>query len=256
MALTAQLKLSQLMLYDKWPGPVNPNLSIPTDGWDNTVDNFTTTEGNTTPPNYTVGTKIMSYTDNTFCAGWYTMMYLMFHDSSSADISGDFSDGNMYCSHYDGSKANKYQVDISAVPYYVTTRCYSAGGGDHGSDITSGSPIAFPCATISADSSIQHVDDDAFATGFGDAYGWFWVGGVCPCADATLLQGTAGSLAGADISVDTLMRKGAVMAEYSAHTIGLFSCDVSNYDDATTLDNNVANTNIELAIGWVCTSAV
>lgn len=257
MALTAQLTLSQLILNEnKWPGAVNPNQSIPADGWDNTIDNFTTTENNVTPPNYPVGTKIMAYTDNTYCAGYYTMAYLMFHDSSSADISGDFSDGNMYCSHYDGSKAVKYQSDISIVPWYVVTRCYSAGGGDAGSDITSGSPLAIPCATLDGDSSIQHTSGDAQELGYGDAYGWFWIGGVCPAKDATLLQGTAGSLAGADVSVDTLMRKGSVMCEYSSHTLGLFSVDTSNFDDATTLDNNVNNTNIDLGIGWVCTSAV
>ena len=252
-----QFKLSQLILNEnKWPGAVNPGLGIPTDGWDNTVDNFTTSSGNVNPPNYQVGTKISIYTDNTYCAGNYTMAYLMLHDSSSADISGDFSNGAMFCSHYDGSKANKYQSDISAVPWYVLTRCYSAGGGDHGSDITSGSPLAVPCATIAGDSSIEHVTGDAQDVGYGDAYGWFWVGGVCPCKDATLMQGTAGELAGADISVDEHLRRGSVMAEYSANTLALISNDVTNYDDATTLDNNVVNTIIDLAVGWACTSAV
>ena len=256
-ALTGQLRLSQFILDEKkWPGAVNTNQSIPTGGWDNTTDNFTTTAGNITPPNYPVGIKIQQYTDNTYCAGYYTMAYLMLHDSSSADISGDFSDGNMFCSHYDGSKANKYQSDISAVPWYVLTNCHEAGGIDGGSDITSGSPLAIPCATLDADSSLQHGDDDAFATGYGDAYGWFWVGGVCPCKDATLLQGTGGSLAGADISVESLMRKGAVMASFCGATIGLFSMDVSNYTDVTTLDEDTANTILDLAVGWVCTSAV
>lgn len=257
IALDSNLRLSQLILNEsKWPGAVKFTEGIPVNGWDNTVDNFTTTSGNVTPPNYRVGTKISVYTDNTYCAGNYTMAYLMFHDSSSADISGDFSDGAMFCSHYDGSKAVKYQSDISAVPWYVMTRCYSAGGGDHGSDITSGSPLAIPCATLVGDSSIEHTTGDAQDLGYGDAYGWFWVGGVCPAKDVTLMQGTGGSLAGADISVDDELRKGSVMMNYLTNTLGIVNTDTSNFNDVTTLDEDTVNTNIDLAVGWVCTSSV
>jgi len=35
----ANANLSNMYLLDLWPGAVNPNLSIPTGGWDNTIDN-------------------------------------------------------------------------------------------------------------------------------------------------------------------------------------------------------------------------
>ena len=252
IAYDSNLRLSQLILSDKkWPGGSLFTEGIPIDGWDNTVDNFTTTSSNITPPRYQVGTKITVYTDNTYCAGNYTMAYLMFHDYSSVDISADFSDGNMFCSHYDGSKAVKYQSDISVVPWYVMARCYTATSND----ITSGSPLAVPCATIAGDSSIEHVTGDPQDVSYGDAYGWFWVGGVCPCADVTLMQGTGGSIAGADISVDDELRKGAVMMNYLTPTTSIVNVDTSNFNDVTTLSEDTL-TNIDLGVGWVCTSSV
>jgi len=255
-ALTAQMHLSSLVLNDRWPGAVNPNQSIPTGGWDNTTDNFTTTSANQVT-RYPVGTKIMAYTDNTYCAGYYTMMYLMFHsdgsDTATSDISADFSDGNMYCAHSDSSDAEKANTDFSVTPYYVVTRCFSAGGGVQASDITSGAPLAIPCATLNCDGTGVQI------AGYGDCYAWFWVGGVCPCADATLMQGTAGSLAGADVSVETLMRRGPVMACFSGTTIGFLSLDVSNIADTTTLAAEAGVLpimGIHPPIGWACTSAV
>ncbi len=245
MAVTAQLHLADIILKDGWPGLPNANQGIPTGGWDNTTDNFTTTSANQVT-RYPVGTKITMLTDNSYCSGNYTMQYLMFHDYSAKDISADFSDGEMWCCHYDGSDAEKYFIDFSHVPYYVVTRCYTGGV----CDATRGLPLAIPCATIASDGSAVYV------TGYGDAYGWFWVGGVCPCADATLLQGTAGTLAGADVSVDTLMRKGPFHAEFSGASIGLFTCDLSNFGDSTDVGDNIVGIEGIGGQGYACVSAV
>lgn len=226
----ANLPLSQLILDDRWPGIPSPFIGIPTGGWDNTVDNFTTlTTG--AQPRYPLGTKVIGYTDNTWCAGWYAMMYLMFHDYSAEDISGDFSDGNFWCAHYDGSASQGYQIDISASPYYIVSRCYTTSN----TDVTKGAPIAIPCATVESDGTTAHTN------GYGDAYGWFWVGGVCPCADVTLMQGTAGNLYGADVTVN-ISRRGSFYPDLSGATfVG------RSYGDLTESDSPTVP-----PLGWAC----
>jgi len=239
----ATIRLSRLSLIDKWPGLANPNLSIPTNGWDNTIDNFTTTASGQAP-SYPVGTKIMAYTDNTNCPGYYTMMMLMYHDFSAQDVSGDFSDGNIFCSHVaTGCASTAELADTSRAPYFVVAKCYTAIA----TDVTKGTPVAVPCATIASDGTV------AYTNGYGDAYGWFWVGGVCPCEDATLLQGTVGSLLGADMTVNATTAPGPVFVDYTTGVPLLMGCDNSNSMDATTpaVTKNVDS----LACGWVCVSA-
>ena len=230
------LSLSQLILDDRWPGAPSTLLGRPTGGWDNTTDNFTTTSSSTTP-SYPLGTKVVAYTDNTWCPGWYTMMYLSFHDYSAQDISGDYSDAAFWCSHYDASDAELYQVDISVCPYYIVSRCYTAVN----TDVTRGAPVAVPCATIASDGT------GAYAAGYGDAYGWFWVGGVCPCADVTLMQGTASVLYGADVTM-AVTKKGAVYAYMDGTTASL------NFRSSGDLTQPHSDPNPP--IGWACTTVV
>lgn len=228
----ANLPLTHLVLDDRWPGTPNIFYGRPTNGWDNTVDNFKTSSGNTTPK-YPAGTKIQSYTDNSYCPGWYTMMYLSFHDYSAVDISGDFSDGNFWCSHYDGSDAEKYSTDFSSSPYYVVARCYTAAS----TDVTKGAPVAVPCFSLASDGS------GAYVAGYGDAYGWFWVGGVCPCLDATIMKGLADSDAGADVTVK-ITRRGPLYPDISGATMVWRS-----HGDLTDADAEV-----NPPIGWICTT--
>lgn len=236
------LRLANLILYDNWPGIPNANQGIPTGGWDNTTDNFTTTSAEQVT-RYPAGTKITMYTDNSYAPGNYTMMYLLYHCyCDGVDISDDFSDGNMFCAHHDTSAAEKYDVDTSTVPYFQIGRCYTTASAD----VTLGMPIAIPCATLDADGTT------AYTNGYGDAWCWCWVGGVCPCKDATLLQGSGGSLMGADITVDTLMGKGPVIAEFTGATVELFSADLTNFGDSTAFTNVLAR-GIG-GIGYVCTS--
>lgn len=239
----ANLRLTDLILNGRWPGAINPHKGIPTDGWDNTVDNFKTTSATDVPP-IPLGEKRMIYTDNSEAPGWYTMMYLQYNDYSSLDVSGDFSDGNMYCAHIDTTHCVNVGAE-SRSSYAVVSRCYTAVN----CEVTEGAPLAIPCATIDADSSVSLSSGDPASNGFGDAYGWFWIDGVCPAKDVTLFQGTAGSLAGADVTTDTLMRAGDVIACFTGATIELFSSDSTNVLDATS-----ATGKMPTPVGWSCVS--
>lgn len=245
MALTGNINLSQVRLIDKFPGAVNNNLGIPTGGWDNTTDNFTTTSIGQAG-SYPLGTKIMAYTDSSYVKGWYTMAYLMYHSFESVDISADYSDGLQVCSHFDNSDAEKYILDISACPYYVVSNELTAAN----SDISSGAGVAFPCFTLESDGTKSSVANQSY----GDAYGWFWIGGVCPCRDVTRLDGTLGLFIGVDISCDTLMRKGPVMFCASGQ-YGMFSIDSSGFQELTTMPVTMNNGVSDLAQAYVDTSA-
>ena len=220
------VNLCNLYLVDSWPGPVNPNRSVPTDGWDNTVDNITTTVAGETPP-VPVGTKVMAYSDNTHAKGYYTMMYLMYHSYEAAAAAHinptDFSLKGAWCAHYDGSDAEKYTTGFSAVPYYVVSKCYTAVSADM---TTLGLPIALPCATIEGDGTA------VFVTGYGDAYGWFWVGGVPPLDDVSYFRGAGDDTRGFDFTTDVLCRKGQVYFDMTADQSWLTSCDISESGQA------------------------
>lgn len=234
------VNLGYITLNDGFPGAINPNRSVPTDGWDNTVDNITTTSSGQTPP-VPVGTKVMAYSDNPHAPGFYTMQYLMFHDYSSAPINAtDYSINGAWCAHCDISDAEKYTTDFSAVPWYVVSKCYTAVS----SDITQGFPVALPCATLDGDGSA------AFVTGYGDAYGWFWVGGVCPLDDVSHFRGQSDTSQGFDFSTDTLMRNGPIMACMSAAWMKIVNTDLSDVADAT------ASIGLSpYAFGHACTSS-
>lgn len=247
----AVVKLTKLILNGaKWPGmPVN--LGMPTDGWDNTVDNFNSSDATHLAfnPPVPIGQKRQLYTDNSYAPGYYTMMYLCFHSFESGAIatnciSGDYSDGYFWCAPVRPEKtcmSTSMWADTSGVPWFVVSKCATAG------DQTRGGPVAVPCCT--------HINSDgtvAATNGYGDGYGWFWVDGVCPAKDVTIFQGLAGSQAGADITTDALMGHGAVMLEVTGATGDLMSCEVSNIGDETTL--NAFFDPGSLAIGWICQS--
>lgn len=218
------IRLAYLNLIDRWPGAVNPNRSIPTDGWDNTIDNMITTAAGQSPP-VPVGTKIMGYSDNANAPGWYTMMYLMFHsyeDGVDVITSTDYSLKGAWCFHTDGSTSEKLDGDLSVSPYYVVSKCYTAVSSDMTSD---GLGIALPCATLDSDGTVVYVQT------YGDGYGWFWVGGVPPLNDVSLFRGAADASKGFDFTTDTLCRKGAVMFCPTTDQTWLTSCDISEVED-------------------------
>lgn len=214
------IRLCYMNLIDRWPGTPNPNRSIPTDGWDNTVDNMITTSANETPP-VPVGTKVMAYSNNKHAPGWYTMIYLMFHsyeDGVDVITKTDYSLKGAWCSHTDGSTSEKCDTDLSVSPYYVVSRCYTVVS----SEITEqGYGVVLPCATLDSDGTVVLVQT------YGDGYGWFWCGGVPPLQDVSHFRGAADNSKGFDFTTDILCRKGAVLFEMTADQSWLTSCDWS-----------------------------
>lgn len=231
----ANMKMTHLQLIDKWPGDANLNYGIPTDGWDNTTENFNTADATAlalTPP-IPIGQKRTVYTDNTNAPGQYTMMYLAYHDPSSIVIDADYSDGRNFCAHADTTHGVVWG-DGSTPPYFLVARCYSAAYWD----ATKGMPLAVPCSTsIEGDSSVALSSGDPASNGYGHGFGWFWVGGVCPAKDATVLQGAAGVVAGADLTAQQFV-PGEVIMEVSGGAAVILSAEISNYADTIIADNS------------------
>jgi len=242
----AQVRLTSIQLIDNFPGPVNPSLGKPANGWDNTRDCFKSDDLNTDSPSYPLGTKIMAYNDGSISPGWYTMMYGVFHDYSSLDISGDFSHGNIWCCHADGSKVAMYNTETSASPYYVLGRCYTSASADY----TRGFPVAVPCWTATADSSVV-LSASPYEATRGEAFGWFWVGGVCPVEDVTLFQGKAGSLYGADITVAATLERGPFVIDPTTDPVPE-TPDASTF---TSLDWSYGVDRLIPVAGYTCQSA-
>jgi hypothetical protein len=207
-----------------WPAPANVKYGPPTDGFDNTVENFNTADdtAKALDPPVPVGEQRISYSDATAAPGWYRCMYLGYHSFESAAVSADFSDGQFWCAAYEGS--DSVHSDTSTTPYYVVTNEFTAIN----SDVTKGGRICIPCST-----SIGSDGTTAATNGYGDGWGWFLIEGVMPVQDVTLLQGTAQSLNGADITVDAGAGLGPLMAEVSGGDVVLSSTDLSNVNDAT-----------------------
>ena len=253
----ANLRLCHLILNDKWPGEANQALGIPTDGWDNTIDNFNTadvTEAAQNPP-VPIGQKRSIYTDNTNAPGMYTMMYLAYHDPSALDISADFSNGNFFCAQL-GDSSHTQWSDVSNTPYFVVSRCNTGTNTNMATDATRGSPVAIPCASVTADSTITSASgSDAATDGFGGAFGWFLVGGVCPINDATIMTDlTSGSVCGGrgvDITAGDDLKRGDVYCEFSDANLMLQSGEVTELFDSTASNDETFLS----PLGYACVSA-
>ncbi|MHC4061880.1 MAG: hypothetical protein ACYSR6_09780 [Planctomycetota bacterium] len=157
----AKAMLRSIILNDLWPGSPNPNLGIPTDGWDST------TGGNkSTTAIYPVGTKISAYHDGT-PAGLYTMIYLRFFEGSGElpTLAGA-SAGNNFVTIGDAT----YAPDGTGIWWNVTNHAtISCATHDW-------APLACAVAALVGDGTLT-------ATAATNAeYGWFWCGGVCPAS--------------------------------------------------------------------------
>lgn len=160
----ATIGMSYLVLEDNWPGAPNPNLGMPTGGWDNTTDCCVSV------PTYAPGTKIMAFNDCTRNKGYYTMAYLARADGSFAlDVSGEAGNlaapsvANLVCTHMDSTTVDGNETYVPW--YFVSGDCTK-------SDTTTGGLgcVAIQCGSMNSEDGTN----DAFD------YGWFWVGGVCP----------------------------------------------------------------------------
>lgn len=195
----ANIRLSKVSLYDRFPGPANPNKGVPVDGWGKTC---------VTEPEFPVGEKRMAYTDNSHCPGMYTMMYGTLAGISVTNycVSHDFSDGKCWVAHCCLTTDVSHAVDptylmanpdISVQPMYVMHVC----GTDAVVDLSNGGGAAIPCATMNP------YD-----------YGWFWVGGVCPCKDLTIMEGSETDGYGADMTTDDAVVCGGIHLCITAYT--------------------------------------
>ncbi|MHC4464782.1 MAG: hypothetical protein ACYS6W_08675 [Planctomycetota bacterium] len=151
----ASLGAEEFILYDTMPGPVNPNMSKPVNGFDSTHSN------NVSTAVYRPGTKIMSFQDVTVTTagsrtaniGGYTCVYAKYVCGTTAI---DVTAGEIM-TQYDGS--------AGVIPFAVTRDLSGSNGAGQNS------PCAIACADITP-----------------NAFGWYWCEGVCPQEDVTALD--------------------------------------------------------------------
>lgn len=155
----ATIALRDVLLYDRWPGYPDPNLSEPTVGFDSSTQCSST-------PVWPAGTKIQKYNDSTYRPGYFSMIYLQFIEGSDFVFdAGDPSEGFGACFRiYDASE----RVPDGTDNWYMVTTDLTNSDGTHGG------AIAFPAFDLSGNS----------LTGQNE-FGWFWCGGVNPCITTT-----------------------------------------------------------------------
>ena len=163
----------EFVLYDTFPGAVNPNMSEPVNGFDSTHSN------NVSTAVFDVGTKIMNYNDvstttkgaRTANKGPYTCIYAKYVCSTTAsDITA-------------GEQVTQFCMSDGVRPFAMTKELTAANGA------MIMPPLAVACADMTPNS-----------------HGWFWCGGVCPQEDITALDTSAwpvtdGSIAGGQVIV-------------------------------------------------------
>jgi len=138
-------------------------------------------------------------------------------------VSHDFSHGKCWVAHCCLTTDTSYAADPTylmaendgtAQPYYMMHRCTTeSDAGYKTTDISDSGGAAIPCA------SMDPYD-----------YGWFWVGGVCPCKDVTIMEGSERLGLGADMTTDDSVTPGGVFLCITALTAlpsGEFSACVS-----------------------------
>lgn len=182
----ANLRLSMVMLKDKTPGATE-KMGIPVDGWDGTIS-CSTVAG------FQPGTKVRHYTDNSNNPGWYTMLYGCIAEASETNhcISADVSDGLGWVAHTcltedvsdvaggDPTYTSAYW-NGTVQPFWVMGTCTSVDLATK--DITGCGQVGLACCSMS-----DHQ------------YGWFWIGGVCPCKDVSYLDDVSRVWTGADMT--------------------------------------------------------
>jgi len=200
---------------------------VPKNGWN---------AAGVTAPAYPLGTKIMGYTDNSHCPGWYTMYYgnLAAISGTNYGISADFSDGKCWCMHccltVDADSDATYKIalnDGTYQPAYVVHQC----GTDQVTDATVGGGACLPCVTL-----------DPYE------YGWFWVGGVCPCKDVTIMDESDSGI-GVDMTTLGDVERASLFLCITAKT-ALLTCDFSQVTSFTCRGLGDEEGQLAAPIGW------
>lgn len=167
----ANVSTRKLVLSDRWPGYPNPNLGIPSGGFESTSAGHSCV----TAPAYPPMTKIQAYqtgADASSVQGPYTMIYLAFNEMSGAmPLTGaDASEKQSIVGHIDASAWLDigHYTEASDCPYIVTN-CSGC------MEVTSTGMIAIGCNA--------GIDTDATTAAY--QWSWYWCGGVCPHVDIT-----------------------------------------------------------------------
>lgn len=155
---------NDIVLIDAWPGPVNMNMSIPTNGFDSSREG----SGNcVTEPLFHPGQKIAAYNDTTTNPGYYTCIYLRFVEGSdyAYDLDADPSNAHGLVCHL--QDMSQHDPDVWLAWFNVSTDVTNTCG-------TLCTPVAMAMRDLSGGT-------DSTAGGRSPEWGWFWCGGVCPC---------------------------------------------------------------------------
>ena len=181
--MAGELALHKIILNDNWPGEVNPNLGIPTGGWDSTSVPVAVRSACVCVAAYPPGTKIRAYSDGSKAYGTYTMCYLRFVEGSDfAQDIGDVSDSLALV-----ARSAQDQTDAQALIDGSNGDCTVSQWWNVTNDFS---------ASEATQDSLAAVATAAFSTG---EYGWYWVGGVCPYKDVTMFDDSATADSGAEL---------------------------------------------------------
>lgn len=179
----AKINLKNVILIDKWPGVPNPLLGIPAGGFDaSTVHSCVTTAASSAV--YHPGEKIQAYQDDgSQHMGYYTMIYLRYHEASGNNTITEPSSNYCFVQHADMT----FGTDGTSC-WWNVANCAGIS-----TDATYTGRFAIMCNTgITGDTTLG-------TKGAAGQWGWGWCGGVCPYVDLTMFDFSAG--AGRDVTV-------------------------------------------------------
>jgi len=150
------------------------NTGKPPGGFDSTKEG----SGNkVNTPAFDVGEKRAWYNDSTKNPGYSIFAYLRFVEGSDSafDTDADISTGYGLCFHM--HDASEHTPDGDTDWYYVTHDLTNSEG-------TLGGAVAIAMCDLSGGAEVTTTTTKT------PEYGWFWVGGVCPCNTKTDSGGT------------------------------------------------------------------
>ncbi len=220
----ATLSGKDLYLYDRWPGAAKFNIGAPVNGYDSTKEG----SGNcVSTAAFDIGEKRALYNDSTKHPGYTIFQYLQFVEGSdnAYDADADLSTGYGLCFHI--NDASQHSPDGQTDWYLVTTDLTNSDG-------TLGGAVAIAMADFSGNSTSAQNE-----------FGWFWVGGVCPCNTLTDSGGTCYTKAAGEIKT---VGNVAIGRDVFVEDDGTNSGSLELFDQTLVTDNTTEFT-ITMAVG-------